>query len=287
MIVSCPACGTSFAVDDSLIGPSGRKVRCAKCSHRWHQMPVLPQDAAQDNTGQEKAAAGNDAPATPAIPTPSGELSASEQMSAIAAAIAERLATAPETGAAPPAPPLVADVPPQDIPSAVIRPRPAKGDDKRGAEGRPRRRRRGLLILGILLGIVIAVPAAGYVWRGKIARSAPWAQDMYTLLGIRTDDPMEDLELANIKIVQRQINDKPAVEITGDVFNKAQYAVEVPMLRATPLGTDGKPMPNAYRFRLQEQVLEPGQTASFRVVYDGFGQGLKGINVDFDSRQSD
>jgi hypothetical protein len=71
------------------------------------------------------------------------------------------------------------------------------------------------------------------------------------------------------------------------VFNKAHYAVEVPMLRATPLGTDGKPMPNAYRFRLQEQVLEPGQTASFRVVYDGFGQGLKGINVDFDSRQSD
>ena len=287
MIVSCPACGTSFAVDDSLIGPSGRKVRCAKCTHRWHQMPVPPQDAGQGTAAPENPGPGNEAPVAAAIPAPAGELSASEQMSAIAAAIAERLATAPETGAAPPAPPLVADLPPQDIPAAVIRPRPVRGDDKRGAEAPARRRRRGLLILGILLGIVIAVPAAGYVWRGKIARSAPWAQDMYTLLGIRTDDPMEDLELANIKIVQRQINDKPAVEITGDVFNKAQYAVQVPMLRATPLGTDGKPMPNPYRFRLQEQVLEPGQTASFRVVYDGFGQGLKGINVDFDARQAD
>lgn len=273
MIVSCPACGTSFAVDDSLIGPSGRKVRCAKCSHRWHQMPV----------GQE-----TDAPVVAAATaTPSGEASASEQMSAIAAAIAERLAIAPEAGSAPPSSPLVADMPPSDIPSAVIRPRSAKADDTRSTSDRPRRKRRGLLILGILLGIVIAVPAAGYVWRGKIARSAPWAQDMYSLLGIRTDDPMEDLELANIKIVQRQVNDKPAVEITGDVFNKAQYAVEVPMLKATPLGPDGKSLPNIYRFRLQQQILEPGETASFRVVYDGFGQGLKGINVDFDGHQSD
>jgi hypothetical protein len=223
--------------------------------------------------------------AAAAPPAVTGEPSASEQMSAIAAAIAERLAVAPEVGAAPPAPALVE--PPQDIPSAVIRPRPGRGDDKRGLSAQPRRKRRGLLILGILLGVLIAIPAAGYVWRGKIARSAPWAQDMYSLLGIRTDDPMEDLELANIKIVQRQLNDKPAIEISGDVFNKAQYAVEVPMLKATPFGPDGKLMPNVYQFRLQQQILEPGETASFRVVYDGFGKGFKGINVDFDARQAD
>jgi hypothetical protein len=208
-------------------------------------------------------------------------------MSAIAAAIAERLATAPEVGSAPSAPPLVAELP-QDIPSGVIRPRQAKPDGKIEATTGSKRRRRGLLILGILLGIVIAIPAAGYVWRGKIARSAPWAQDMYSLLGIRTDDPMEDLELANIKAVRRQIDDKAAVEITGDIFNKAQYAVEVPMLKAVPLGTDHQPLPkNAYRFRLQQQILEPGQTASFRVVYDGFPQGFAGVNVDFDARPSD
>lgn len=266
MIVSCPACSTSFAVDDSLIGPSGRKVRCAKCSHRWHQMPV-------------SAAAEMPAAAT-------AEPSASEQLSAIAAAIAERLAVAPEAGSAPAVPSLAAEMPVQDIPAAVIRPRASRFEDRTAAASKPRRRR-GLLLAGILLGILIAIPSAGYVWRGKIARSAPWAQDMYTLLGIRTDDPLEDLELANIKIVQRTVSDKPAVEISGDVFNKAQYAVEVPMLRATPLGPDGKPLLNPYRFKLQQQILEPGETASFRVVYDGFPAEMKGINVDFDDHKAD
>jgi len=266
VIVSCPACSTSFAVDDSLIGPSGRKVRCAQCSHRWHQMPTA--------TADEPPAGG----------APSAGPSASEQLSAIAAAIAERLAVAPEAGSAPHVPSLAAEMPVQDIPAAVIRPRAARFEDKDVAPAKPRRRR-GLLLFGILLGILIAIPSAGYVWRGKIARSAPWAQDMYTLLGIRTDDPLEDLELANITIVQRKVSDKPAVEISGVVFNKAQYAVEVPMLRATPLGPDGKALPNPYRFKLQQQILEPGETASFRVVYDGFPTELKGINVDFDDRK--
>ena len=42
MIVSCPACATRFSLDASLLGPSGRNVRCAKCSHRWRQEPPAP-----------------------------------------------------------------------------------------------------------------------------------------------------------------------------------------------------------------------------------------------------
>jgi predicted Zn finger-like uncharacterized protein len=275
VIVSCPACGTSFAVDDSLIGPSGRKVRCAKCAHRWHQLPTA------------EPAAPAPAPVT-AEAMPSIEPSASAQMAAIAAAISERLAAAPEAGSAPPVPDHVADTAIPDIPAAVIRTRSGRADEKAAiATTRRPRKRRALLILGIILGFLIAVPSAGYVWRAKIARSAPWAQDMYSLLGIRTDDPLEDLDLANIKIVKRTVNSKPAVEITGDVFNKAQYPVEVPQLTATALGADGKPMPSPYRFRLQQQVLEPGETASFRVVYDGFPGDLKGVNVAFDDHPAE
>lgn len=42
MIVSCPACATRFSLDASLLGPSGRNVRCAKCAHRWRQEPPAP-----------------------------------------------------------------------------------------------------------------------------------------------------------------------------------------------------------------------------------------------------
>ena len=37
MILTCPACGTSYVVKDGAIPPQGRQVRCASCKHSWHQ----------------------------------------------------------------------------------------------------------------------------------------------------------------------------------------------------------------------------------------------------------
>ncbi len=44
MIVTCPACSTSYLVDPRTLGSAGRLVRCAKCANTWHQAP--PADAA-------------------------------------------------------------------------------------------------------------------------------------------------------------------------------------------------------------------------------------------------
>lgn len=37
MILTCPACGTSYVVKDGAIPPQGRQVRCASCKHSWYQ----------------------------------------------------------------------------------------------------------------------------------------------------------------------------------------------------------------------------------------------------------
>lgn len=39
MILTCPQCAERFKVDAELLAPKGRKVRCAKCKHTWHQLP--------------------------------------------------------------------------------------------------------------------------------------------------------------------------------------------------------------------------------------------------------
>lgn len=36
MIITCPSCTSMFSLDDSLISPRGRKLKCAKCKHVWH-----------------------------------------------------------------------------------------------------------------------------------------------------------------------------------------------------------------------------------------------------------
>jgi predicted Zn finger-like uncharacterized protein len=58
MILTCPACATRYQADEANFPPDGRKVRCAKCGHVWHQAApsvleaddaaIAPQEAAEE-----------------------------------------------------------------------------------------------------------------------------------------------------------------------------------------------------------------------------------------------
>lgn len=37
MILTCPSCQKRFVVDESVLRPAGRTVRCSRCKHTWHQ----------------------------------------------------------------------------------------------------------------------------------------------------------------------------------------------------------------------------------------------------------
>jgi len=40
MIISCPECETGFNIPNNALGDEGRKVKCSKCTHVWHQPPI-------------------------------------------------------------------------------------------------------------------------------------------------------------------------------------------------------------------------------------------------------
>src|SRR5262245_40695108 len=35
MLIVCPNCSTSYAIDQASLGPGGRSVRCARCKTTW------------------------------------------------------------------------------------------------------------------------------------------------------------------------------------------------------------------------------------------------------------
>ena len=63
MILTCPQCATRYQVDGAKFPAAGRNVRCAKCSHVWHQLgPVEEPDPDAEIVVQEPAAAPKPAP---------------------------------------------------------------------------------------------------------------------------------------------------------------------------------------------------------------------------------
>ncbi|MBI3678193.1 MAG: zinc-ribbon domain-containing protein [Proteobacteria bacterium] len=46
MILTCPECATRYQTDAAAFAPPGRKVRCAKCGHVWHQVAPPPEPEA-------------------------------------------------------------------------------------------------------------------------------------------------------------------------------------------------------------------------------------------------
>jgi predicted Zn finger-like uncharacterized protein len=248
VIVSCPACATRFSLDASLLGPAGRNVRCAKCGHRWRQEPPAPIEPLPP-VELERPADQSGADQSRANQTGADELPAG-MAPGLAALLSGR------------------EQQQKSAAQVVVPPKLKPAQPKRKVGLWP-----WILLLGILCGLAVAA----YIYQGPIARMFPAAQSIFDMFGAGENDAARVLQIGNIKSEQRS----GLTAIRGDVFNPTDYPLAVPPLMVTALDKDKNPIGEGFRFRTQETQIAPGETITFRVLYDNPPSGVTSIIVTF------
>ena len=279
MIIACPSCGARFNLDPAKLLPAGRNVRCAKCEHRWRQMPDGYEEPAQIATPEPLAS--EPLPPEPAPPVAEPDVPPPEEvethpptppetaaeMAQSLAAIAEQVTGARGNGH------TVSEAAQKANPIARLARRTAPGPITVPPRMRPMRPAKRSSNLGFILiaGLVIGLLIAAYVFRGVISRTVPGADVIYSLLHLSTDNPAADLEISNFvaKITRDEKTGHNVIDLTATIFNLSEYPVNVPTLMVIPIDDVDSQM-EPLRFRLQELVVEPGQNINFKKSFDNW-----------------
>jgi predicted Zn finger-like uncharacterized protein len=281
VIIACPSCGARFNLDSAKLLPAGRNVRCAKCEHRWRQMPeghpgayedpaqiATPEPVPPEPPAEPAPPVAESAPPPEEIEThPPTPPETAAEMAQSLAAIAEQVTGARGEGytisqAAAKANPIArlarkTSPGPITVPPRMRPMRPAKRSSNLGL----------FLIAGLVIGLLIAA----YVFRGVISRTVPGADVIYALLHLSTDNPAADLEISNFvaKITHDESTGHNVIDLSATIFNASEYTVNVPTLMVIPIDEVNSQM-EPLRFRLQELVAEPGQNINFKKSFDNW-----------------
>jgi predicted Zn finger-like uncharacterized protein len=290
MQIICPNCETSYQVDASSMGPSGRSVRCARCRTVWF---------ATNGAAMQEIAAAHRAEmaqfATAALGADDGL-----EWPQPGAAAADQMGGEPDPGLDPADAGFVDDAPPIASGDSAALDDPLAGFDMQSARNAPvvespalapieHEPATGDLVVGEDIETVAArrakaqagnwrlgLPWAGWPtamlalalldvgligWRAEIVRLAPQTASLYGALGLQVN--LRGLVIDNVTTETRTAEGVPVLLIQGRVVSAAKRTVEVPRLRfAVRNGTGNEiytwtALPN-------RSLLSPGETLSFQ-----------------------
>jgi predicted Zn finger-like uncharacterized protein len=266
VIIACPSCGARFNLDAAKLLPAGRNVRCAKCGHRWRQMPegyeepaaiAAPEPAQPPPSPPEPAPVVAESPPEETETHPPTPPETPAEMAQSLAAIAEQV-----TGARP-------EARQQSNPIARLARRTPPGPITVPPRMRPMRPAKRSSHLGLILmaGLVVGLLIAAYFFRDTISRTVPGADVIYSLLHLSTDDPKTDLEISDFRVDAHEDSQtgKPVVKVQATIFNLSAYPLNPPPLVLSAVDAEGSEL-EPRKFRLKEQTIEPGQNIKFQIT---------------------
>jgi predicted Zn finger-like uncharacterized protein len=265
MILTCPSCGTQYAVKDGAIAAGGRKVRCAACGHSWHQDP----DTGSTETEAPSASAPEPPPAAGPI-EPDEPAPADGEAAELDAGPAEPRQAYEEIEPIAPGAPLVE--PPAAVP--VPPPDDAFVDQREPSEEQwdltkelpdaeeiealrtetgADRKRNWLMAILIAMGLVAAVALAFWFLAPDSLRQQ---------IGMAAASPTPLQIAPGVPERQKLASGNELVVVTGRVINPSSKHQQVPPIEAQLRDKSGRLL-YAWTIAPPARSLPPGGSATF------------------------
>jgi predicted Zn finger-like uncharacterized protein len=283
MLITCPNCSSRYLVADTVIGPSGRRVRCASCKHVWQQH-AAPEDGKRDIVRTATA---------PATKAPR--------------AIVPPTSFLPRDGEEPP----IAPPPPRAAPAASTEAtpkferqpvRPGKFDFDRARaraavmaqdisrttsrKKNPRRKSTYFTLMIVPLGLV----AIGFTYadtvKDLLRRNG--FSSLSTTAAVSRTAPNVDMDLvAGLRIFYNRPTpvDRAGdriLPITGTITNPTGGNVPLPRMTGRLLDSEGREV-FSWSFPAPAEQLTSGQTVSFETVAEKIPANAVNLNIAFDT----
>jgi predicted Zn finger-like uncharacterized protein len=277
MLIVCPNCATSYRVEASSLGPTGRSVRCVRCRNVWfaHDPGALPAIAQAHRSDLQALAASiatvahapSEAPG--ADEPPASEYAIESEPARSSASMAED-----ENLPATDAPSLAPMEPGAALPADAALGQELVGElgqnlgedietvaARRMPRGASRRSRWALPGLPIAILALVALNAALIGWRADVVKVAPQTASLYAAIGLPVN--LRGLSFTNVTTTIEPHDGVQVLVVEGKITSVSQRVVEVPRLRFSVRNRGGQEV-YAWTALPGRSGLAPGETLSFR-----------------------
>jgi predicted Zn finger-like uncharacterized protein len=293
MLISCQNCATSYQVDPSSLGPTGRSVRCARCQRVWFAAnPEALADVAEAYRADVGAlATPSPKPAAPEPPPRAQEIvvespsiadppipdsamawdaplmdQGSQTEPLVEARPAEEIAAQSQQPLAAVAAPALAPI--EQAEPAKLPPAPPAGEDietvalRRAKKEASRWRLRWpLAAWPTAIVALIVINAALIVRRADVVRWVPQTASLYAAIGLPVN--LRGLDFADVT-TKKEIRDGVQVLVVeGMIVSLASHEAEVPRLRFGVRNEAGREI-YSWTALPDRKVLPAGETMTFR-----------------------
>jgi predicted Zn finger-like uncharacterized protein len=300
MIIACPRCEASYAVEAAVFGPRNRVVQCSACDYRWSQRPHEALGAekgeespiASPNTGvgnppdrlqpiREAEPMGLEAPVSepampiaadeePSLPAPIvGTVTAADTTDSL---VDGQVRYALQEQPTPPSPPRADDAEAADGPI---------GDAPRIEHAQPDHRFGRALVAGMAaLGTIITLLAALLLLRDPIVSALPDAAGIYRLIGLAPDPLGHGLEIRDVANTRERVGGEDVLNVTGVVANISGKREPLPSLRVSLYDPADDELQFVTVPRAQDS-LDAGESVRFQATIPGARPEARRLRVGF------